>query len=398
MYAYSKQKIKERGFNMNKKLLLSIILFSIVCFFNCNDMKAASMDPGYQIKRVQSSYTDTSGNYYEKFPQYESFFIPYFFIPKNPNEDISTDYSPGDEDTFITPEYSKANNIKWYKYENYGSAEIDDNGYLTITSFANDPYNTGNEKYYLYYGHVRCELTTDSGEIMKSDWVSVLVWFFYDPNPRETMTADPTIVDPLPPIMNKTPAITPIKFTDYEISSNRKTLEVFFSAKPDKVIAVNNKGTKVKKITLGRTTKITFDKAMEIGSKITITATKDGNSVSDIYTVKADSTTPSLPTLSLSLKKLAKNKVKLTWKSKSGSSLKKRNDLAGYQIKYWWKKSKKTSKKYTRKIKKYSKITTIFKKLKKNRKYYFKIRAYKKNSLNINYGKWSKTKTVKIKK
>lgn len=327
--------LKKGDFNMSKKILFSIILFSIVFLFNCNSIKAVSIDPDCQIKRSQNYYIDKSGVYVGEFPQYK-IFIPYFFIPKNPNEPITADYVPGEEDTFITPEYSKANNVKWYVHEIYGSAEVDDDGYVTITSFKNDPNLVNDKTSYGCSINVRCELTNDNGETMKSYWVKIIIKFYYYPESSNSQTTNST--------------------TNDSIVTNPNL------AKPINCDTVSQ-------------------------------PTNDSNSV-----LLSTTETIEPPVLSLSLKKLTKNKVKLTWKSKSGPSLKKRNDLSGYQIKYWWKKSKKTSKKYTKKIKKYSKITAIFKKLKKNRKYYFKVRAYKMIPFYTNYGKWSKTKTVKIKK
>lgn len=330
--------LKKGDFNMSKKILFSIILFSVICFLNCNSAKAIATDPDCQIKRSQNYYEDRGNGYYGELPQYKPFFIPYFFIPKNPNEPITADYVPGEEDTFITPEYAKTHNVKWYMniLWGYGSAEIDDNGYITITSFKKDPYCSGNENYYVFEANVRCELTNNIGETMKSYWVKVIITFYYYPESSNLQTTNPT--------------------TNDSIVTNPNL------AKP-----------------------INYDTISQ--------PTNESNSV-----LLSTTETIEPPVLSLSLKKLAKNKVKLTWKSKSGISLKKRSDLSGYQIKYWWKKSKKTSKKYTKKIKKHSKITAIFKKLKKNRKYYFKVRAYKMIPFYTNYGKWSKTKTVKIKK
>lgn len=183
--------------------------------------------------------------------------------------------------------------------------------------------------------------------------------------------ADSKAVEALPDPNNKSGEVTAISFTDYEISSNRKTLEVYFSAKPDKVVAVNNKGTKVKKITLGRTTKITFKSAMKVGSKVKVTATKDGKSVSKTYTVKG--------TIKISKVKAKKNTKKVTGK------LNIKKATVKVKVKY---KGKKKYTKYKKAKVSGKKFTFKTKKLKKGSKVVIKVT--KKNYK-------TKTKTVKVK-
>lgn len=183
--------------------------------------------------------------------------------------------------------------------------------------------------------------------------------------------ADKTVVEEQPDPNNKSGEVTAISFTDYEISSNRKTLEVYFSAKPDKVTAVNNKGTKVKKITLGRTTKITFKSAMKIGSKVKVTATKDGKSVSKTYTVKG--------TIKISKVKAKKNTKKVTGKLNiKKATVKVKVKYKGKKKYTKYKKAKVSGKKFTFKTKKLKKGSKIV------------IKVTKKNYK-------TKTKTVKVK-
>ena len=72
--------------------------------------------------------------------------------------------------------------------------------------------------------------------------------------------------------------------------------------------------------------------------------------------------------------------------------IKKQSNVTGYVIKY------STSKKYfgynTKLVKK---NIYRFKKLRSNKKYYFKVRAYVKQDGRRIYGKWSKSKKVKVK-
>ena len=72
--------------------------------------------------------------------------------------------------------------------------------------------------------------------------------------------------------------------------------------------------------------------------------------------------------------------------------IKKQSNVTGYVIKY------STSKKY---IGYYTKLVKKniykFKKLSSNKKYYFKVRAYVKQDGRRIYGKWSKSKKVKVK-
>lgn len=81
-----------------------------------------------------------------------------------------------------------------------------------------------------------------------------------------------------------------------------------------------------------------------------------------------------------------KKKAKLSWK--------KTKDISKYQVAYKQKGSKKWKYKTVAKDKK----SVVIKKLKGNKKYQFKIRTYKKVNGEKKYSKWSKTKTIKIKK
>ncbi|MCR5339578.1 MAG: fibronectin type III domain-containing protein [Lachnospiraceae bacterium] len=88
-----------------------------------------------------------------------------------------------------------------------------------------------------------------------------------------------------------------------------------------------------------------------------------------------------------SLKNNAKKKAKITWK--------KVKDADGYQIQYA--QNKKFAK--NTKTKKTAKTSLTIKSLKKGKKYYFRLRTYVKGKDGkLVYGKWSKVKTVVIKK
>lgn len=89
-----------------------------------------------------------------------------------------------------------------------------------------------------------------------------------------------------------------------------------------------------------------------------------------------------------SLKRVSKTKLKVSYKKISGAK--------GYQITYST--SKKYSKKKTKSVTASSTKKTL-KKLKKGKTYYVKVRAYKKDSQGGKvYGKYSKTKKIKLKK
>ena len=89
-----------------------------------------------------------------------------------------------------------------------------------------------------------------------------------------------------------------------------------------------------------------------------------------------------------SAKNKKKRKIALTWKKVKGAK--------GYKVQYST--SKKFAKKKTKT--KYCKKTKLtLKKLKKKKKYYIRVRAYKLQGTRKKlYGKWSKVKTVKVKK
>lgn len=82
-----------------------------------------------------------------------------------------------------------------------------------------------------------------------------------------------------------------------------------------------------------------------------------------------------------------KKSAVVKWKKTAGAN--------GYQLAYGLKKNFKGAKKVTVKV---SKTTYTIKKLKKGKVYYIRIRAYKTSSGKKQYGKWSGTKKVKIKK
>lgn len=87
-----------------------------------------------------------------------------------------------------------------------------------------------------------------------------------------------------------------------------------------------------------------------------------------------------------SAKNIKNKKIKLTWKKIKG--------VKGYRIRY--SNNKKFKKAKTINIKK-NKTSTVIKKLKK-KKYYIQVCAYKKVNGKTYYGKWSKTKTVYVRK
>lgn len=108
-----------------------------------------------------------------------------------------------------------------------------------------------------------------------------------------------------------------------------------------------------------------------------------------------ETTTPPETTTYPKVKKASIKKVKNIKVRKAKISIKKMKSVSGYQIKYST--SKKFKAKYT-KTKNTSKITFVTKKLKKGKRCYVKVRAYVKVNKTKVYGKWSKVKSVKIKK
>ena len=104
--------------------------------------------------------------------------------------------------------------------------------------------------------------------------------------------------------------------------------------------------------------------------------------------------TPKRVTIKSAKAKKGKKSFTVKWKTiKKG--------VTGYQIKVVSKKTGKTVKtvkmKQTKKLAKKKTIKRVFRKMKKG-SYKVKIRAYKKVNGEIYYGKWSKTKTVKVRK
>lgn len=86
-----------------------------------------------------------------------------------------------------------------------------------------------------------------------------------------------------------------------------------------------------------------------------------------------------------SAKNVSKSKAKIVWKKLA--------DVSGYQIQYA------VNKKFKKAKSKTVKSTSVtLKKLKKKKTYYIRIRAYTLADGKKVYGKWSKTKKVKVKK
>lgn len=96
-------------------------------------------------------------------------------------------------------------------------------------------------------------------------------------------------------------------------------------------------------------------------------------------------------TTSSVLKKASRSKNN----KKINLTFKKVKNVSGYQIKYST--SRKFKKKLT-KVAKTKKMKYVLKGLKKNKKYFIKVRTYRKKGKKTTYGKWSKTKTVAVRK
>lgn len=136
-----------------------------------------------------------------------------------------------------------------------------------------------------------------------------------------------------------------------------------------------------------------------------VTTPKDTttNDLQAVTTPKATApkTTPKATTKKVTVKRAKIKKAKKVSKKKIKLTFKKLKGIKGYQIKI--SKTKKFKKKYTvkrivKKNKKIYKIKFQSKKLKKAKKLYIKARAYKVVNGKKVYGKWSKRKTVKLKK
>lgn len=132
----------------------------------------------------------------------------------------------------------------------------------------------------------------------------------------------------------------------------------------------------------------------EIGN-ITITFTGLGNNYEGTYVRKiAAENNPNRP-LPPTVKRIKIKKVKNIKVRKSKVTWERKETVAGYQIRYaanrkFDKAKIKTIKKNVNKY--------IIGKLKKKKKYYIQVRAYKVFNHENYYGKWSKTKKIKIKK
>ena len=96
---------------------------------------------------------------------------------------------------------------------------------------------------------------------------------------------------------------------------------------------------------------------------------------------------------------VAKGMIKKALRSKNNKKIsltfKKAKNISGYQIKY---STSKNFKKKTTMFAKSKKIKYVLKGLKAKKKYFIKVRTYKKKGKKITYGKWSKTKTVAVRK
>lgn len=78
-------------------------------------------------------------------------------------------------------------------------------------------------------------------------------------------------------------------------------------------------------------------------------------------------------------------------------SLKKLNNVDGYEIQYSLNKKFKKAKTKTITIKSAKKVKVTIKKLKSGKKYYLRARGYKFDGVKKHTGKWSNTVTAKVK-
>lgn len=141
---------------------------------------------------------------------------------------------------------------------------------------------------------------------------------------------------------------------------------------------------------------VAYDAVMEKleGNKVT---TKPDNGSSDNKSTTTTTTTVTTP--ASTTVKLAQSKIKSVSRTKSNKkikiSLNKQSKALGYQIKYST--SKKFKAGYTNDAM-LTKTNTTLKGLKAKKNYYIKVRAYAVSNGKIVYSKWSKIKTVKVKK
>lgn len=152
------------------------------------------------------------------------------------------------------------------------------------------------------------------------------------------------------------------------------------------------------KITYGSRSNCTITNEKNLGSSYVYTIPA-GTSAKSNAIGKTNETTESAKGNVTSKVKVKRTKVKKAKRTKNNKkikiTLKKIKGATGYYIKYSTK--KKFKKKYTKTVKTKKNVKTI-KKLKANKKYYIKARAYKIVNGNKYLGKWSKRKTVKVRK
>lgn len=214
-------------------------------------------------------------------------------------------------------------------------------------------------------------------------------YFFTDPNKiADDVSFENYIKNELAfptPILNS-PDIISVGKNSYNLSANIRKLAdnatVTYSSSNSKVAQVDGSGN-IKSISKGN-------------AVITVNVSVNGKNYVLEQKVEAAYETPEsaaskIKTTKVKLSKVTNlkgRKVKLSWKKVKNAD--------GYQIRYA------TNKKFTKGKKnvtaKASATKKTIKKLKKKKTYYFKIRAYKKVNGKKVYGKWSKTKKVKISK
>ena len=168
------------------------------------------------------------------------------------------------------------------------------------------------------------------------------------------------------------------------------TIRTSFDSSKQLVVQVNNGS-----YAMTKDKDYTYSVNTDAKGNITITFTGLGNNYTGTYVrnIPADENPnkPVAPTVKQTKIKTIKNKkgkkVKLTWKKISNAN--------GYKIRYSTNKNLKKAK--TKTVKKNTTKYTI-KKLKLKKKYYIQVRAYKIVDGKTYYGKWSKSKKVKIAK
>ena len=168
------------------------------------------------------------------------------------------------------------------------------------------------------------------------------------------------------------------------------TIRTSFDSAKQLVVQVNNGS-----YAMTKEKDYTYTVSTDTEGNITITFTGLGDNYTGtcVRNIPADENPnkPVPPTVKQTKIKTVKNnkgkKVKLTWKKISGAN--------GYKIRYST--SKKLKKAKTKTVKKNTTKYTITK-LKLKKKYYIQVRAYKMFNGKTYYGKWSKSKKIKITK